>query len=102
MTLDLLGWECAHRNPLTVALETLREQRSQELFAVLTAAGFPLSGDAASLSALLSAAINYLAVRSRDIAVFAGLPVRGDQAWEQMEAVFEVVFRPLFYAHSST
>jgi hypothetical protein len=62
--LDLLAWECAHRNPLTIALETVREQRSLELYRRLTQLGFPADGDAQALSALLAAAINYLAVRS--------------------------------------
>jgi AcrR family transcriptional regulator len=96
VTLDLLAWECAHRNPLTIALETVREQRAQELFAALNAAGFSLSPGGAELSALLSAAINYLVVRSRDIAVFAGLEVRGDAAWQRIEASMETVFRALF------
>jgi hypothetical protein len=29
VTLDLLARECAHRNPLTVALESAREERAQ-------------------------------------------------------------------------
>ena len=100
VTLDLLAWECAARNPLTIALEAVREQRSRELFAILAQAGFPFGGSAAQLSALLSAAINYLAVRSRDIAVFAGLEVRGDAAWQQLEAVFETLFRSLLAAEA--
>jgi AcrR family transcriptional regulator len=98
VTLDLLAWECTQRNPLTIALEAVREERAQELFAVLVAAGFPMTTDAARLSALLSAAINYLAVRSREIALFAGLDVRGDPAWQSLERLYETLFRALFAA----
>jgi AcrR family transcriptional regulator len=101
VTLELLAWECAHRNPLTVALETVREQRARELFAALNAAGFSLGTNGAALSALLSAAINYLAVRSRDIAVFGGLEVRGDAAWQRIESTVESVFRALFAVEQS-
>ena len=93
ITLDLLAWECAHRNPLTVALETVREERSRELFQRLSAAKFPLTGGAAELSALLAAALNYLAVRSREIKVFGGLAIDDEAAWTRLEAVMASAFR---------
>lgn len=93
VTLDLLAWECAHRNPLTVALETVREERAQQLFQQLMAAGFPLRGPAATLSALLSGAINYLAVRGRELKGFAGLRVGDEVAWRQIEQVMFLAFR---------
>jgi AcrR family transcriptional regulator len=92
VTLDLLAWECAHRNPLTEALEAVREQRAQEVFARLAAAGVELSSHARELSALFAGAINYLALRSRQVSVFAGLGVRGDAAWQRIEAVMAVAF----------
>jgi AcrR family transcriptional regulator len=96
VTLDLLAWECAHRNPLTVALETVREERSRELFQRLSAAGFPLRGGAAELSALLAAAINYLSVRGRDIKLFAGLSLDREATWTQLETVMVSAFRGVF------
>ena len=92
----MLAWECAQRNPLTIALETVREQRSHELFQQLSAAGFPLGGGAAELSALLSAAINYLAVRGREIKLFGGLAIDGEAAWTRLEAVMALAFRGVF------
>jgi AcrR family transcriptional regulator len=93
VTLNLLAWECAHRNPLTVALETVREERAQQVFQQLTAAGFPLRGPSAALSALLSGAINYLAMRGREIKVFAGLRLGDDAAWQEIEQVMMLAFR---------
>jgi AcrR family transcriptional regulator len=98
VTLDLLAWECAHRNPLTVALETVREERAQQLFQQLTAAGFPLPGAAVGLSALLSGAINYLAVRGRELKVFAGLRLGDEAAWQQIEQVMFLAFRGVLEA----
>lgn len=98
VTLDLLAWECAHRNPLTVALEVVREERTQQLFQQLTAAGFPLRGAGLALSALLSGAINYLAVRGRELEVFAGLRLGDDAAWQQIEQVMALAFRGVFEA----
>jgi AcrR family transcriptional regulator len=98
VTLDLLAWECAHRNPLTVALETVREERSRELFQHLSAIGFPLSGRVAELSALLAAAINYLAMRSRDIDVFGGLALDCEAAWQHIETIMTLAFRGMLSA----
>jgi AcrR family transcriptional regulator len=96
VTLDLLAWECAQRNALTVALESVREERALQLFQHLTAAGFAVHGEAAELSALLSGAINYLAVRGREIKVFGGLRVGDDAAWEHIEALMALALRGVF------
>lgn len=90
VTLDLLAWECSNRNALTVALERVREERGRELLVTLEAAGVPALGD---LGALFAAAINYLAVRGRDLRVFGGLPVHGDAAWDHIEELMLTVFR---------
>jgi hypothetical protein len=59
----------------------------------LTAAGFPLRGAASALNALLSGAINYLAVRGSEIKVFACLRLSDDAAWGQIEHVMALAFR---------
>jgi hypothetical protein len=40
--------------------------------------------DVEAVSLLLSAAINYLAARSRSIRVMSGVPIRSDQDWERI------------------
>ena len=95
VTLDLLAFECGNRNALTVALEEVRERRSDELYAALASAGFPLSGAVGAVGALFSAAINYLTVRGRDIRVFGGLPGRGDADWDAIQSAMETTFRAL-------
>jgi AcrR family transcriptional regulator len=95
VTLDLLAWECAHRNALTEAMETVRERRSTELFAALAEAGFPLGGALPAVSALFAAAINYLAMRGRQIEVFAGLPAQTDDDWQRIVSAIEAAFRAM-------
>ncbi len=92
VTLDLLAWECANRNPLTAALEKVREERALELDRALAAHGLRLSPSAAGLGALLAAAMNYLAVRSRDIRVFGGLPVGTDADWDRIEELITGIY----------
>ena len=93
VTLDLLGWECAHHNSLTKALETVREARTLELMQVVAEAGVPLEGGLAELTALFGAAINYLLVRSRNLRVFGGTAVKSDADWTALEHVMELAVR---------
>lgn len=92
VTLDLLAWECAHRDGLTAALERVREERSEELAAVLVEEGVPLGGSAGEIGAILAAAINYLAVRGRSIETFGGLRVRTAKDWARIEELMTTVF----------
>lgn len=95
ITLDLLAWECANPSALTRAMEAVREQRSRELDAELAEAGFPLDRGLAELSALFLAAINYLAVRGRSLAIFGGLPLATDADWKHIETIFEASLRAM-------
>lgn len=89
VTLDLLAFECSGRNALTVALEGVRERRTEELYAALQAAGVPALTE---LGALFAAAINYLAVRGRELRVFGGLGVRTADDWARIEEVVYEAF----------
>jgi AcrR family transcriptional regulator len=93
VTLDILAFECSQRNPLTVALERVRERRSEELSAALAQAGFPADGPIASVGALFGAAFNYLAIRGRDLRVFGGLGVHTDADWEVLVGIVEATLR---------
>lgn len=93
VTVDLLAWECSHRNALTVAVETIREQRNTELFTRLAQAGFPVDGRAAALSALLAGAVNYFVIRGRELERFGALGLQGEEAWAAMGHLFEAAFR---------
>jgi len=84
-TLELMAWECAHRNELTAALEEARERWSQALFGELRASGIDYPPTLAAVSVLLAAGVGYLAMRGRDIDVYGGLDVGSDEGWLAIE-----------------
>lgn len=85
VTLEVLAWELADRNPVTEALEAVRESRSRDLLVGL-AACFPnepagLVGRLAPAIALLGAAANYLAARARRLRLFVGIDLSTETGW---------------------
>jgi len=85
VTLAILAAEPSQRTPLVVALETVRERRALELSAWIAARyELPVGLDLEAVSLLLSAAINYLAARSRTIRVMSGVPIDTDDGWERL------------------
>lgn len=92
VTLDLLAFETGHRNALTAALERVREERTTELFVELGRAGIPLERGMGDLGVLFAAAINYLAVRGRELRVFGGLGVRTEADWARLEELMRTAF----------
>lgn len=93
VTLDLLAHECVDRNALTIALESVREQRTTELYQALSKAGVPVDGPLGAIGAIFGAAINYLAVRGRRLRVFSGLGVHSDADWALIASTIELTFR---------
>jgi hypothetical protein len=92
---ELLGWECsAHSDhtaerELLVVLERARETFSEGLFLVLAEAGLPITPRVVAAAALLSGGLNYLAVRARPTAVFAGVVIDSDAGWAQLMDAIE-------------
>jgi AcrR family transcriptional regulator len=87
VTLAVLAAETVERTPLVVALETVRERRSLALARWIEQRfAFPPDLDAAAIAMLLAIAMNYLAVRARNIRVMAGVPIRTDQDWQRIFA----------------
>lgn len=85
-TLNLLAWECAHRNQLTVILEETRERSTNNLIAEIKKAGIDFPLEYMSIALILSAAINYLSVRGRDVKVFNGLDISSEEGWKLIES----------------
>jgi AcrR family transcriptional regulator len=92
-TLELLAWECSHRNALTILLEETRERWSQELLAEIQRLGPRPTSQRLVISNLLSAAINYLAMRGRQIRLFGGMDIGSDEGWEAIEAAVAAAFK---------
>lgn len=81
---EILAWETIERNELTTVLEEIREEVSIRLFTVLTVEPERIK-EVASVTALLSAAVNYLAIRSRTITQFNTVDIGSDNGWQQLE-----------------
>jgi AcrR family transcriptional regulator len=94
-TLQLLAWECCHRNELTIVLEETRERWSARLIEEIRSAGIPLSAEMMMLAGLLSAAINYLTMRGQQIRVFGGMDVHSDEGWSAIESAIGAAFSGL-------
>ncbi len=74
VTLAVIAAEPSNRTPLVVALEEVRERRSLELMAeIARRVAVPKGADAAVLTGLLAAAIDYLIARAQKIRVYGGV-----------------------------
>jgi len=81
LTLDILAYECVGRNELTESLEEVREIRGKQVFDELAKRGLNLNENNALCASILSAAIQYLAIRARDIKIFGPIRLDSTQGW---------------------
>lgn len=97
VTLAVMAAETTNRTPLTIALETVREKRSLDLFEQILAR-YPGSNDidVAALIGLLSAAIVYLTVRSRSIKHYSGVEVGSMAGWERLFKTVDLMIDGVF------
>lgn len=87
IALVVLAAEPAQTTPLVTAMEEVRERRTLEVARWLGDHYTRPSGvDLAAVTLVLSAAINYLAARSRTIRVMSGVPITTDKDWERLLA----------------
>jgi len=82
-TLELLAAELSSRNELTIAFEEVRELRSNQTFERMAKLGIVTPENVAVMLVLVSAAINYLAVRSRNIRWFSGVEINTESFWTE-------------------
>lgn len=90
LTLEILAWETIERNELTIALESVREEMGSEVIQYLSIEpnqAHLLQG----MTAIFSAAVNYLAVRARKIRTFNGIDITDDKGWEQIVETMEAM-----------
>ena len=92
LTQEIMAWEMIERNELTVELETIRETmilRFIEMF-------FPEINqqiDIQAITAILGAAISYLATRSRHIRWYSGVDLQSGDGWRRLEDAIAVIIR---------
>ncbi len=87
LTLKVLAAEMTDRSPLTVALEKVREQRGNDVSQRFSARFPEMAGREAAvliMANMLSAATQYLTVRSQDINLFGGMHIRNDDTWVEI------------------
>jgi AcrR family transcriptional regulator len=92
-TVALLAWEMAGDHPLLGVFEAAREAWGMELAARLAGIGPPRQ--MFTLMNLHAAAIHYLLVRSRRIAVFGGTRLDTPDGWAEIFDAVEASFRAL-------
>lgn len=85
ITLAVLAAELSERTALVVTLEDVRERRSLALLRWISENyPAPTRVDIAAVGVLLGVAINYLAVRAREIRVMNGVAIKTDKDWERI------------------
>jgi len=92
VTLAILAAEPSQRTPLVIALEQVRERRAIELSDwIAERYALPSGIDLAAVSLVLSAAINYLAARSKTISVMSGVSIDSENGWERLSAAIDLL-----------
>ena len=92
VVLALMAWETVERNKLTAITETEREEMSNRIGELFSPDVAGLRGIAPA-SALIGAAITYLAIRQRKIRIFAGVNLRSAAGWDQLTEAIEIMMR---------
>lgn len=84
LTREILAWECVERNELAFVLRQTREEVSMQ---ILSGSGIEQNDikKVMAVTTLLSAAVNYLVVRSRSIQRFNTVDISSDDGWEELE-----------------
>jgi len=85
VTLEIMAWELVENNELTEVLTKVREDMSIEIFRELSAKLVDVDTDVPAIATLLSAAVSYLLLRSRNIEVYNTVDIRSDKGWERIE-----------------
>ncbi len=96
-TQEVLRWELSHNNEITEAFAETREKQGMEMIEIFAKEkGLENRLDIKALSAVLSAGISYLILRSRTSHVFLGIPIREDEGWERIEKTVDMIMNKVF------
>lgn len=94
----LLAWELVSNDEVVQRLSAARSAAVSAWFNTLarSAPPPPANIDVGATNALLIGAVHHLVLREATAGEFAGLPLRGDEAWRRVEqAVHHIVIRAL-------
>lgn len=90
LTQEILVWELIERNALTDELAAVREKRAGELLRRLGEKNRRISPRTwAAVGALLGAGATYLVLRSRTYDFYAGIDLRSERDWKDLERTID-------------
>ncbi|MEQ9490836.1 MAG: helix-turn-helix domain-containing protein [Alphaproteobacteria bacterium] len=90
LTLEIMAWELAERNPLTRKLEIVRADLAR-IFTRRYGHTGPAEVDLSAFVVILSASIHYLTARMRVTDDFNGMTIGDDQAWQRLETSLDMI-----------
>ncbi len=90
LTLEIMAWELAEKNPLTRKLEVARADLAR-IFTRRYGHTGPQEVDLSAFVVILSASIHYLTARMRVTDDFNGMTVADDQAWQRLESSLDMI-----------
>ena len=94
LTLEIMAWETVERNHLTGELESVRENTMMQFYqAFFNEHRTDL--DLTALTAIIGAALSYLAARARHIDLYNGIDLRSDHGWERLQASVDAIIAAL-------
>ncbi len=101
VTIEIMAWEMVEQNELTEELRRVREDMAIRLFKELGAKFDDADADIAAITTLLSAAVSYLVLRSRDTQVYNTVDIRSDKGWERIEEAITMICRQCLISSTS-
>jgi AcrR family transcriptional regulator len=103
--LEVFRWELGTRNEVTEEIARRREAQGSAITKVFERAVDDASVDVRAIVTLLSAGINYLALRAQTVDVYNGIPLTGKRGWKRIEksiaSVLGMVGEKAFRAESA-
>lgn len=93
LTQEILAWRFLEQNELTDALDTGRAMNGARLLELVWAGGDAQAVDVQAFHAVIGAAINHLAIRTRQERTFAGLALDDPATWERLEDMLARIIR---------
>jgi AcrR family transcriptional regulator len=91
VTLEILAWEAIERNELAKVLHKVRKDFTKSLYDAIAGARGRPSDDMAAIVTMVTAGINYLAVRSRKVGTYGGIDIRSEEGWLQLESAIRAI-----------
>ncbi|MCZ7556087.1 MAG: TetR family transcriptional regulator [Bacteroidia bacterium] len=83
--LEVFRWELGTRNAVTDEIARRREAQGSAITKVFERAVDDASVDVRAMVTLLSAGINYLALRAQTVDEYNGIPLTGKRGWKRLE-----------------